>query len=208
MKNILFILICTAIAQLSFPLKAGDSSDSIIRIIGLSMNYTNTQSGYGPGLDLKISIEKDNRLLGTGMFFQPKSSRVSGGEIYYKHYLSSLYSNKNDSGFEQFRSLRFFVQYDFLFRKNITLATGTTLKSVTDESIPPGGRVATFEHYLGMGAQFRFSGNLFINAGLGYGIILGSVDEKFREEPDYTMGGRKNEPGLAAKFGVGYFLKK
>jgi hypothetical protein len=206
MKNILFISICFTITLFGFSLKA-EEGDSTVRIIGLSMNYTNTQSGYGPGLDLKISIEKDNRLLGTGMFFQPGSSRISGGEIYYKRYLSSLYSNNDDTGFEQFRKLRFFIQYDFIFRKNMMSGTGAGLTSEI-ESVMPGGRVATFEHYLGMGTKFRFSGSFFVNAGLGYGIILGSIDEKFSEEPDYTMGGRKNESGLTVKFGMGYFLKK
>lgn len=88
MKIILFILICTTITLSSVSLKAGGRSDSTIRIIGLSINYTNTQSGYGPGLDMKISIEKDNRLLGTGLLFQQESSRISGGEIYYRHYSS------------------------------------------------------------------------------------------------------------------------
>ncbi len=71
-----------------------------------------------------------------------------------------------------------------------------------------GGRVATYEHYAGMGTQIRVLDNLFLNAGLGYGTILGSIDDKYQDEQHYSMGGRKTDYGPVTKFGLSYLIKK
>lgn len=182
------------------------SADSSLRIIGLSMNYTASESGYGPGLDMKISIEKENRLLGAGIVMQHRSAKVYGGEIFYRHYLSSLYT-RDDSGYEQHRTFRFYLQYNFFFRKKNLQETYEETQW-PENSTEPEGRAATFEHYAGGGAQAIIIGNFFMNAAIGYGIILGSAEGKYIDEPHYTMGGRKNDHGLLVKFGTGYFFGK
>lgn len=60
------------------------------KIIGFNMNLANSASGYGQSLNLNVSIEKERRLLETGVIMQQKSARIYGGEILYRHY-SQLY---------------------------------------------------------------------------------------------------------------------
>jgi len=82
------------------------------------------------------------------------------------------------------------------------------MPATLQEVVVPGGRVATYEHYSGLGAQIKISDKLFLNAGLGYGLILGSIDESFLDEPHYTMGGNKNDFGMVTRIGLGYLFRK
>lgn len=171
------------------------------------MYYANSASGYGRSLNLNISIEKDKRQLETGIIIQQESARISGGEILYRHYLSSP-DKEEDSGIRQYRNLRFFFQYNLIFRYSNTPDRVNMNQATMQEFVITGGRVATYEHYAGMGTQLRVLDNLFINAGFGYGTILGSVDGKYLDEAHYNMGGRKTDYGPVTRFGLGYVLGK
>ncbi len=201
MKN-LILIIAIIITQIpAIYAVVNDSSDC--RNIGFNLNYFYSESGYGPGLNLNVSIERDKRRLGMGLIMQQENVRLSGGEIHYKHFISSIF-NEGDSGVEQYRNLRFFVNYNFIFRKNILPDSYSGMSSAMEQNVIPGGRVATFEHYIGGGAQVRLIDQIYLNAGVGYGIILGSIKEIYQDEPHFTEGGRKNDFGLSAKFGLSY----
>jgi hypothetical protein len=204
MKHSLF----TVVIMLFFlpALSAGQSSDSI-RITGFNVYYANSASGYGKSLNLNISIEKDRRHLETGIIMQQESARISGGEILYRHYFSSLYRDQ-DSGIKSYRNFRFFFQYNLIFRySNIPDIVNIT-QATMHESVNTGSRVATYEHYAGMGTQIRVLDNLFLNAGLGYGAILGSIAGKYLDQQHYNMGGRKTDYGPVIRFGLSCLLRR
>jgi len=120
MKN---LLITTGIMlALISGLNAADMNDSTSKIIGFNMYHANSASGYGQSLNLNVSIEKERRLLEAGVIMQQKSARIYGGEILYRHYISSAYKNDH-SGYNQYRNLRLYFQYNFIFR-NTTLPQG------------------------------------------------------------------------------------
>jgi len=188
-------------------LNAGEISDSTYKVLGFNMYYAYSASGYGKSLNMNMSIEREKRQLEIGVILQEESAQIFGGEILYRHYLSDLHKNENSRN-PQYRNLRVYFQYNFIFRNNTLPDRFETIPSASEDNVVPGGRVATFEHYAGAGVQVKLLDNFFLNAGLGYGIILGSVKEKFNGEPHYTMGGNKNDFGLVVRFGLGYLLKK
>lgn len=201
------ILIYVIMIGFILNVQSGETTDPSPRLIGMGLYNSYSASGYGSGLNMNISIEKDNRLLETGAILQHGPFDISGGEVLYRHYLSSPFKN-NDPEYKESRILRIFFQYNFIFRHSSSSGMpGTTLHSPVEE-IVPGGRVATFEHYAGMGSQVLLFDNFFAHTSIGYGIILGSVDDRFRDEPHYSDGGRKNDFGLSAKFGIAYIFQK
>ncbi len=188
------IYLFAGILFLTSPLlNAGQVNESAGKTVGFKMYHVNTASGYGRCVTLNMSIEKERRYLASGIIMQLESAGISGGEILYRHYISSIYGNRNTMNLD--KTLRFYFQYNFVFRRHILPDIGT-ISSTLQEAVVPGGRVATFEHYTGIGTQVKIFDQLFFDAGLGYGIILGSIDDKFLNEPHYTMGGRKNDFGF------------
>ncbi len=164
------------------------------RLIEINIHRASSESGYGSSLNFNIGIEKDNRRMAAGAVYQNTSGKISGGEISYRHHLHP----------PDITRMRPYLQYNFLFRYN-------TFSSQSFHAINPdmpgevgGGRVATFEHYLGAGTQIRLFQKFFLDLAVGYGTILGSADEKFRETEHYTMGGRRQDFGLMTKFGISY----
>jgi hypothetical protein len=191
--TILTILACT------ISLHASDS----LRLVGFNLYYSNSGSGYGYSTNMSVSIEKERRSLEIGMIFQPVSSKISGGEILYKHYFTEAAGN----GLHGNGRIRAFVQYNFVFRHAQMHDRKILLQSGISEEIK-GGRIATYEHYLGLGLQRSIVSNLNINAAIGYGISLGSVDEKYLDQPHFTEGGRRSFTSPVIKFGFGYSILK
>ena len=205
MKKLLFAI---GILLLTFPvLNAGQNIDSTLRIIGFNIYHANSVSGYGQSIDLNLSIERERRHLEAGVIMQLESARISGGEILYRHYLSPFNQRENTLN-DRFGNLRFYFQYNFIFRKHILPDNSIVIPSTFQEAIVPGGRIATFEHYIGAGGQLELFDNLFLNASIGYGIILGSIDNEFQNELHHTMGGRKNDYGMSTRFGFSYYIFK
>lgn len=195
------ILFSTVIA---FGAPGNDSSD---RVIGLNIYHSSTGSGYGSNLSLNIGIEKERRVLEAGILFQHITSEISGGEVLYKHYLSPL-RESSEEGNGRLRNIRFYMQYNFIFRHSTLPGSHHLISDISGEELISEGRVATYEHYLGVGMQVLLVDNISLNTSLGYGAVLGSIDEEFMDQEHYTEGGRKNDLGPTMKFGIGYaFLK-
>ncbi len=205
MKNLL-ISICLILGLLPV-LNAQKFSDSTYKVIGFNSYYTNSDAGYGRSLNMNISIEKHKRHLEIGVILQEQTAIISGGEIIYKHYLSNFVKNGCLVN-PHYCNWRIFFQYNFVFRNNTLSDRLGTGPLASDDIVVAGGRVATYEHYAGLGVQVRLFDKIFLNGGLGYGVILGSADEKFSGEPHYTMGGNKNDFGMSVRFGLGYFLTR
>lgn len=182
-----------------------DNYDLPERIIGVSVYRSESKSGYGPSLNMGISIENERRHLEFGFIYQNEMQKFSGGEILYKHYFRSAINQDDVSGF--YNNARFFFQYNFIFRYS-NLPDRISENVITAGEMITGGRVATFEHYLGAGILYRLVNNFCVSAGLGYGISLGSIDNKFLHEPHYSEGGRKTDSGLITKIGVVYFFNR
>jgi hypothetical protein len=196
MKKKILILLSGLVITGMTSLKASDS----LRMISFNLYYANSGSGYGYSTNINACIESEGRSLEFGIIFQPVTSKVSGGEVLYKHYFSRPGSRENSlSG-----RIRTYMQYNFVFREaKMPDRVGFT-ESGTSET--KGGRVATFEHYLALGLQFRIVNNIHVNSAIGYGISLGSVDEKYLDQSHYTEGGRRNIPSPAVKIGLGYTI--
>lgn len=206
MKNIVLIILVLALT--AFNVNAQFSEDSISRsTLGFNMYHTSSASGYGPGVNLNMTVERESRHLEAGIIMQLESSRISGGELVYRHYFKSFNEKKlfNDN---RFLNPRFFFQYNFIYRSSVLPDRLEVMEPTMEEIVVPGGRIATLEHYAGIGAQLPLFNNLYLNTGVGYGVILGSTDEKYINEPHYTMGGRKNDLGVVTKIGIGYMFRR
>ena len=188
---------------------SSEKADSTFRIVGLNLYHSNSGSGFGSGLNMNISIEKERRHLELGIIYQTVTQDISGGEVIYRHYLNSPFRTKpsGETARAAYRNLRFYLQYNFIFRQSSN-AQGTEPGYIMPGTVTSGGRVATFEHYAGAGVQVALMNGVYLNGGVGYGITLGSIDEKFMNEVHYTEGGRKSDSGLATKFGIGYFFNR
>ncbi len=204
MKRLCFFTVILFLS--STLLNAGQENDSTIKTVGLSMYHVHSASGYGRSATLNMSIEKERRYLASGIIMQLESAGISGGEVLYRRYFSSVCRNMNS--IKQNKTLRLYFQYNFIFRRHILPDHIGTITSTLQEAVIPGGGVATFEHYAGIGTQVRIFDRFYLDAGLGYGIILGSVDDKFLNEPHYTLGGNKNDLGMVTRFGLGYFFNR
>ncbi len=206
MKNTIIIL--ALFAFFTSSVKAQEVHDSVSRTtFGFNMYHTSSASGYGPGLNVNFSVEKGNRHLEAGIIMQLESSRISGSELIYRHFFKSLNGRNLFRGNSYFKP-EFFFQYNFIYRTSMIPDRLQVMQPTMEEIVVPGGRIATLEHYAGIGARFPLAGNFYINTGVGYGVILGSTDEKFIDQPHYTMGGRKNDLGPVTKFGLGYMFRR
>lgn len=185
-----------------------EREDSTIKIVGLNLYRSSSDSGFGSGLNLNISIEQERKHLEFGIIYQAVTHSFSGGEVIYRHYLRSPFASvpQTAAGRAAYRNLRYYFQYNFIFRQStVPHGTGSGHIPVAASSLP---RVVTFEHYAGFGIQVSLLNGVYLNGGMGYGITLGSIDEKFMNEPHYAEGGRKNVNGLATKLGIGYFFNR
>ena len=188
-------------------LNAEQFNSSAYKIIGFNMYQAHSASGYGRSLNLNMSIEKERRHLEAGIIMQLESAKISGGELLYRHYLSPVYK-KDNSYYRHYRDLRFFFQYNLISRRHLLPDSFQTMPSTLQEVVVPGGRIATFEHYAGIGTLVRLFDNLFLNTSIGYGVIMGSIDDKKLDGAHNTMNRNKYDFGLITKFGLGYFFRK
>jgi hypothetical protein len=187
---------------------SSERGDSTFKIVGLNLYRSSSGSGFGSGLNMNISIEQERRHLEFGIIYQAVTHSFSGGEVIYRHYLRSPFTTvpQTASGRAAYRNLRCYFQYNFIFRQSrVPHGAGSGHITVAGSSLP---RVVTFEHYAGVGVQVALLNGVYLNGGLGYGITLGSIDEKFMNQPHYAEGGRKTDRGPATKMGIGYFFNR
>lgn len=199
----LLAIVFISLSSLCF---AGEN-DSTSRLFSFNLNHMNSKSGYGTGLSINVSIEKESRALEFGLIFQHETSEFSGGEFLYKHYLTPAF-RQSGTGVEQISNVRLFLQYNFVFRNtqfHDNLAVWHRENSGGDEA---AGRIATYEHYAGLGCQVRIIDNFSLNTSVGVGAYLGSINGKFSNEVHYAEGGRKNALGPVFRVGFGYTFKR
>jgi hypothetical protein len=180
--------------------------DTTFRTIGFNLYRSSSCGGFCPSLNMSASIEKGRRHLEFGVNYHSLKKGFTGGEVIYRHFFSCP-PGKEPENCKANRLYRFFFQYNFVFRQNNGLSVFQPAFGL-DHSNPDGVRVATFEHYAGGGVQVMVFNGIYLSGVLGYGIVLGSVDEKFMNERHYTEGGRKTDSGMSTRFGIGYFFNR
>ncbi len=172
------------------------------KIIGFSMHHFTSGSGFEQSLSFNTSIEKDRRHLEAGLIMQLGSGRVSGGEVIYRQYLSPVYKR-----YGQNQNFRFYFQFNLIFREHYLSSDPGAIPIATHQEVFQDRKVPTFEQYAGAGAMVRIHNNLFVNASLGYGLIMGSADN-YLVEASGPVCYKKYDHGMSAKFGLGYFFKR
>ena len=170
------------------------------------MYHANSASGYGGSLNLNVSIERENRHLETGLIMQLGSAKISGGEIIYRQYLSSVYNNGN-TWYGQSRNVRLYFQYNLVYRQHLLPETEMLMPASIIETTIPGRRIPTIEHYIGVGTIIKTFDHLFINTSIGYGIIMGSIDDKHFSGQNYSIYDTRCDYGLSIKLGLSYFFR-
>ncbi|TVR70816.1 MAG: hypothetical protein EA408_10505 [Marinilabiliales bacterium] len=184
-------------------MKAGQFYNcSEYKIIGLSMYHFTSGSGYDQSLSFNASIEKDRKHLEGGLIMQLGSGRISGGEVIYRQYLSPVYKS-----YGQNQNFRFYLQLNLIFREHLLISDPGSIPVAMHQEAFQGRKVPTFEQYAGAGAMVRIHNNLFVNASLGYGLIMGSADN-YQVESSGPVSYKRYDHGMSAKFGLGYFFKR
>ncbi len=179
--SLILLILLAGNASASFSNENYDLHD---RIIGFSVYRSESGSGYGQSINMNISIENNRKHLEFGVIYQNEMQKFSGGEILYKRYFNSAFRQEEETDYH--RNVRYFMQYNFIFRYSNS-PDRISENIFTPGMMIPGGQVATFEHYLGAGILYRLVRNFYLSTGLGYGITLGSLDEKFWDVPHYSV---------------------
>jgi hypothetical protein len=154
----------TLYGQVSEPFKVNYGA-------GISVSH----SGSGHGTNMVFSILTQNNFKGMefGVSFSPENMKLKGGEFKYK-----AFTGKFDHYFGNTLFRPYFV-YDFMY--NMEKSFEPDVFYYKDEAFymedPDGGKIATMEHYAGMGMHMMFSNKFFIESSLGLGAYLGSISK-------------------------------
>lgn len=202
MKNILSFSIAIL---LTMGLRAQEAKGYGV-FYGMNVTEVQTGSGHNSSYVLNTNIQKGRKSLEMGIVYQDEQGRISGGDVKYKVYLGKNAFLDNLIHSEGMK-LRTYMHYNCIYHSS---------KVNTPDFIPAGGKktaypelpsspgtIATMEHYAGAGIQLIISGNFCLDASLGLGTYIGSLD---KINTPSTLGIHKENHGFTTAFelGLGY----
>ncbi|TVR72736.1 MAG: hypothetical protein EA408_06105 [Marinilabiliales bacterium] len=203
MKKSAVILLTTILATTAIS-----ASDEIIRVpkaIGVNIYHSSPVSGFNSNTNFNIGIEKENKLIEGGLILQHGENRISGGNVVYRRYLFAPESHPERATADN-STVRFFMQYNFQFRYSNGPGSMHLISPGSDPVYLNGGRIATYDHKLGIGVQVRLIDNFCINASAGVNLSLGSIDDEFATQPNYAEAGIRTDLSPSLNIGIGYFI--
>jgi hypothetical protein len=161
----LFMLIFTDIS-------AKESSENTTYYV-TGISFVTSGSGQGSGISLYAGVGKGRKFMKAGIIFCNHDSKISGGDFEYRLFLGDFTVIQ---GRDQIISP--FLQYNILYQKRISyspdiISLGEQIYYI--ESDP--GSVATMGHFASLGSTFRIMHRIFVEASLGLGLYIGSVDK-------------------------------
>ncbi len=174
--------------------------------LGMNVNQFQSGSGHNSSLVMKSTLQKGRRSIELGMMVENESSRVSGADLKYKHFLGQRASIEH---FHENKAIKLkpYIHYSCIYH-SAKVNTPDFIPQGNKKSMHPElpsspGTVATMEHFTGLGMQVYLSKNVCLDGSLGLGAYIGSLDHMNTPK---TIGIHKENHGyiLAVEFGLGY----
>jgi hypothetical protein len=165
---------------------------------GVNVYQATTGSGYAPNTNLSLNVQKFNRIFEVGVMFDAQSKQVKGFEFMYKHFLGFRSANYYH------KTVKLFLHYNFLYRlPTQVIVDPSYLKSANANPAMLGGKVTTFEHSFGLGAQIALFKQVCLETSAGFGVYFGS---HYQGSTPGTWGIHKNNYGFvpSLKIGIGF----
>ncbi|MDP4209072.1 MAG: hypothetical protein Q8928_09680 [Bacteroidota bacterium] len=161
---------------------------------GINVYQASSGSGYGSSMNIDFNVQQSNRVFQLGLMFNSQNKAFAGVEFMYKHF--SLAS--------QNRTVRPFFHYNFVYRMPTeVIVAPSLLKSSSVNMSELQGKVTTFEHAIGFGAQVQVANSLYVEGSAGVDAYMGS---HYQGQKPNTLGVHGNNFGIvpSVKFGLGF----
>jgi hypothetical protein len=165
---------------------------------GVNLYQASTGSGYGANTNLNLNVQKFNRIYEIGVMFDAQHKQVKGFEFMYKHFLGFRSANYYH------KTVKLFLNYNFIYRlPSPTIVDPSYFQSQNANPAMLKGKLSTFEHSLGLGAQIALFKQICLEGSAGFGVYLGS---HYQGSTPGTWGIHKNNYGFVPSFklGIGY----
>lgn len=172
--------------------------------MGVDLSEIYTGSGHGSGHVIRTNLQRGRRYLSIGAVVAEDAKSLTGTDVKFKVFLGD---KGNPEIFKSEKThLVPYVHYNCLYHSAAVVSqpvVQTQKKSGQVEMPAHEGRVATIEHFMGVGLQLNLASRFHLDGNLGFGTYIGSLDHS--REPQ-TFGIHKDNYGfvLAAELGVGY----
>ncbi len=187
--------------------------DMFIRVIhkkaaqtymGVNVSEVYTGSGHGYAYVMRTNLQRGRRYLSVGAVLDDNAARLSGADVKFKVYLGDK-GNPETLNTKKTHIVPY-LHYSCLYHTERVVGQDVhpTSKKSDNIELPAGeGRVATIEHFLGLGLQMNLASSFYVDGNLGLGIYIGSLDHF---QAPRTFGIHMDNYGfvLAAELGVGY----
>jgi hypothetical protein len=170
----------------------------------MNISRFHTGSGHGSSYVMNTNLQKGRKSLDLGMVYQGDDERISGADVKYKIFLgkNAFVDGKSNNGIK----LKPYIHYNCIYHSSKVnqpdfIPTGIKKSSYPELPSSPG-TIATMEHYTGAGLQLFLSTNVCLDASMGFGSYIGSLD---KINSTGTLGIHKENHGfvLAFEFGLG-----
>jgi len=163
---------------------------------GINVYQASTGSGYGASTNLNFNVQRFNRIFELGVMIDANHRQVKGFEFMYKHFLGFHSANYYH------KTAKLFLHYNFLYRlPSATFVDPSYMKSPNANPAMLKGKVTTFEHALGLGAQISLLKQLYLETSAGFGVYFGS---HYQGTTPGTWGIHKNNYGFVPSFKLGF----
>jgi len=165
---------------------------------GINLYQASTGSGYSANTNLNFNVQKFNRIFEVGVMFDTQHKQVKGFEFMYKHFLGFRSANYYH------KSVKLFLHYNFLYRlPSQVIMDPSYLQSANANPSMTKGKLTTFEHSLGIGAQIALFKQICLEGSAGFGVYFGS---HYQGTTPNTWGIHKNNYGFvpSMKLGIGF----
>ena len=180
-----------------------DNSEIVINTYyGISMLLITTGSGHGFGYTINGSISKGRKSLEVGLIYSDRESKIAGGDFKYRLFLSKIDRIQNDQ-----KKYTAYLQYNLVYQKGMSYSPEIVkLGEVTYVVESDSGKVANMGHYISYGNKIQIFRNTYLDASLGFGYYVGSLD---KVNGPGTFGIHFQNSGFtySSKIGIGYSFR-
>jgi hypothetical protein len=144
-------------------------------------------------MNVHVNTQKFNRVFELGVMFDNK--KMKGFEFLYKIYFGFHLAHYYE------KPLKPYLYYNFMYRTPTEIIVDPSLlKADNANPTEKGGKITTFEHAIGFGAQLRLLRKLYLENNAGFGVYLGS---RYQGTTPKTWGWHLHNCGFVPSFKLG-----
>jgi hypothetical protein len=163
---------------------------------GVNLYKASTGSGYGSSTNLNFNVQKFNKVFELGVMVGTKDNKIQGVEFLYKHFFGFR------SGNFYKRTIRPFFNYNFIYRMpSQIIVSSSYVNSNEFNPADVNGKITTFEHALGLGAQVNILKKVYVEGTVDFGVYLGS---HYKGATPNTWGIHNGNCGFVPSFKLGF----